>query len=110
MRENATDFVALEVADQVPVDGRCRRWPGSLGRQRLRLIPEFLGATFAEVRAAGGSKFERRIYIDVFGYSDEQDLISTAASRFGGAGDSLLDAVEIIGDGHGGNDECRMTE
>ena len=82
---------------------------GRRGRARLAseeiascFLPEFLRAAFAQVEASGCHQFRNASQrADVFGHTDQRDFLGAAANRFGGAGDSLLNAAEIIGDGHG---------
>ena len=92
-RQCAGDFVALEVADEVPVDAGSGRELPVADSDVAGFVPEFLGAAFAEVVAAGGDEFGGFAGVDVFGYADERDFIRGAAGGFGGSGDALADAV-----------------
>jgi hypothetical protein len=72
-RQCAADFVALEVADEVPASygwgkNRGRGRPGSL--EYLRFMPKFLRAAFAEVVASRGDEFGRFARADVLGDAD----------------------------------------
>jgi hypothetical protein len=64
------------------------------------LFPEFLGAAFAKVVASASGESGGFRCADIFRDANECDVLRTAASGFGGAGDALFDAAEIIDDGH----------
>ena len=78
---------------------RGRGRPGSL--ESFGFFPEFLGAAFAEVMAAGGDEPRCGCRVDVLGDADERNFVGTPADRLGSAGDAFLNAVEVIGDRHG---------
>jgi hypothetical protein len=69
--------------------------------KRFAFLPKFLGAAFAEVAAAGCDKFGSFLWAYVFSNADERDVARAATGLFAGVGDSLLDTLEVIGEGHG---------
>ena len=91
-RQRAANLVRLQVADQVPMN---------IGPFKLfRLVPKFLGPSFAQLAAAGVDQLSGSRDIDVLGYRDKRNGVGRAAAAFCRGSDATLYLRKVIDDRH----------
>ena len=89
-RQRATDFIALQMADQMPADAE-------IG-QRRGFVPKLLRPSFAQVAAAGIDEHTRHGGIDVLRNRDEPNGFRPAAGLRRRRGDATLHVGKVSGD------------
>ena len=86
-RQCPFDFVALEVSDEVPADGR----------EDGGFSPELLRAAFAEIAHAEFGQECGDLTADRFRDRDQRDFASLAAGARAGGAHPLVDGGESVG-------------
>ena len=86
-RQRALDFVALQMADQVPVN---------IGRQRRGFAPQLLWPILAEMPDAGIRQQGGHLGGNGLGDCDECNLIAAPTGARAGGADALLNVAQPL--------------